>query len=260
MQYTTLQTEIDDQILIATITRPKALNALNKTVVNELKHLFEEYLPTLTDLKGVIITGSGEKSFVAGADISEFIGMDAAGGKALAEHGHGIMFSMERFSKPVIAAVNGFCLGGGCEVAMACHLRIASSNARFGQPEVNLGIIPGYGGTQRLIQLIGRGKALELMMTGDMIKADEAHRLGLVNHIVEPGQEIEKSKEIINKIASKAPVAIAKVIECVNAYAADGVDGFAAEVKAFSEAADTQDFQEGATAFLEKRQAEFKGC
>ncbi|RMD99010.1 MAG: enoyl-CoA hydratase, partial [Bacteroidetes bacterium] len=173
--------------------------------------------------------------------------------------GHEVFFAIERFPKPVIAAVNGFALGGGCELAMACHLRIAGEKARFGQPEVNLGIIPGYGGTQRLVHYIGRTKAMELLMTADMIDAQQALDLGLVNHVVAAGEEVTKAKELLQKIAGKGPVAIQKVIECVNACFEDGVNGFDYEVKAFGETTATEDFKEGAAAFIEKRKPNFKG-
>lgn len=257
--YTYLKVENQDNILILTLNRPKALNALNLQTMRELKHFFEEEAPKQKALKGIVVTGAGEKSFVAGADISEFLNLETGSGQSFAKRGHDIFFSIERFPKPVIAAVNGFALGGGCELAMACHLRVAGAKAKFGQPEVNLGIIPGYGGTQRLIQLIGRGKALELMMTGDMVGAEEAKQLGLVNHVVETGEEVAKAKEIIEKIATKAPLAITKVIEAANAYAQHDINGFHLETEAFGELTDSEDFQEGASAFLEKRKANFKG-
>ena len=177
----------------------------------------------------------------------------------MAHRGQDIFFNIEKFSKPVIAAVNGFALGGGCELSMACHMRVAGENAKFGQPEVNLGIIPGYGGTQRLIQYIGKGKAIELMMTADMIGAEEAYRLGLVNHVVPAGEEVAKAKEILGKIARKGPVAIAKVIESVNAYFDSDQDGFEVEVNSFGKTCGTEDFKEGAGAFIEKRRANFTG-
>ncbi|MEO6039705.1 MAG: enoyl-CoA hydratase-related protein, partial [Saprospiraceae bacterium] len=164
-----------------------------------------------------------------------------------------------QFHRPVVAAVNGFALGGGCELAMACHLRVAGERAKFGQPEVNLGLIPGYGGTQRLIQYIGKTKALELLMTADLINAEEAYRLGLVNYVVPAGEEVTKAKELIEKIATKAPFAISKIIESVNAYFEEGVDGFWKEIDAFGECCDTEDFREGAAAFVEKRKANFMG-
>lgn len=257
--YQNLLLEERDGCLIVTINREKALNALNTQTMLELKQLFGEDLPGRSELHGVVLTGAGSKAFVAGADIKEFLGLDAGQGQEMAQRGHDIFFLIERFAKPVIAAVNGFALGGGCELAMACHLRVASENARFGQPEVNLGLLPGYGGTQRLIQYIGKGKAMELLLTADMIGAEEAHRLGLVNHVVPEGQAVEKALEIVKKIASKGPVAIAKTIESVNAYFQYDRDGFEAEVQAFGDATRTEDFKEGAAAFIEKRQPNFKG-
>jgi enoyl-CoA hydratase len=185
----------------------------------------------------------------------------AGKGEQMAQRGQDIFLSIERFHKPVVAAVNGFALGGGCELAMSCHIRIASPNAKFGQPEVHLGIIPGYGGTQRLVQHVGKGKALELMMTGDMISAEEGHQLGLVNHVVEEGQTIVKAKEIIEKVAVKAaPLAIQKLIECVNAFYDPGGDaGFFREVVEFGKTSKSKDFEEGAKAFVEKRKANFIG-
>ncbi|MEM6317248.1 MAG: enoyl-CoA hydratase-related protein [Bacteroidota bacterium] len=259
MTYQNLLIENDNNILIVTLNRPKALNALNKQTMDELAYFFgEDEQPRQQSIKGIVVTGAGEKAFVAGADIKEFLGLDANAGMALSRRGNDIMFSIERFPKPVIAAVNGFALGGGCELAMACHIRIAGEKARFGQPEVNLGIIPGYGGTQRLIQLIGKGKAMELAMTADMIGAEEAKTLGLVNHVVPKGEEVAKAKEIIEKITTKAPLAITKVIECTNAHFADGENGFEAEINSFGLLAGSEDFVEGATAFVEKRKAVFQ--
>lgn len=234
------------------------MNALNTQTMQELHSFFSEDLPARST-KGVILTGAGEKAFVAGADIKEFLSLSETGGQEMAQRGHDIFFAIERSRVPVVAAINGFALGGGCELAMACHLRIAGEKARFGQPEVNLGIIPGYGGTQRLIQYIGKSKAMELLLTADMIDAQEAHRLGLVNHVVPPGKEVDKARELIEKIATKGPIAIAKVIASVNAYFEAGTDGFAREVEAFGETTRTQDFQEGASAFIEKRKPTFKG-
>lgn len=259
MNYQNLVVENEGGIITLTISREKAMNALNQQTMAELKSFFEKDFEQIADFKGVIITGSGPKAFVAGADISEFLGL-TGNGEQLAQRGQDIFQSIERFHKPVIAAVNGFALGGGCELAMACHIRIASPNAKFGQPEVNLGIIPGYGGTQRLVQLVGKGRALELMMTADMIDATEGYRIGLVNHIVEEGQTVAKAKEIIAKIATKAPFAISKVIESVNAYFDPGGDaGFFTEVVEFGKCSKTADFKEGAAAFVEKRKADFKG-
>ncbi|MCB9285037.1 MAG: enoyl-CoA hydratase/isomerase family protein [Lewinellaceae bacterium] len=245
-------------ILTVTINREKALNALNTQTMLELKRLFEEDAPNRA-LNGVILTGAGPKAFVAGADISEFLELDVEKGREMAQRGHDTFFAIERFPKPVIAAVNGFALGGGCELAMACHLRIASENARFGQPEVNLGLIPGYGGTQRLIQHIGKGKAMELLLTGDMISAAEALQLGLVNHVVPQESLLEKAQEILAKITAKGPIAVAKVIESVNAYFQFDSVGFETEVNAFAHTTGTSDFKEGAGAFLEKRAPVFQG-
>ena len=259
MDYQNIIISNEGGIITLTISREKALNALNGQTMLELKSFFEKDFEKIDDLKGVIITGAGPKSFVAGADISEFIGLSNTG-EQMSQRGQDIFALIETFHRPVIAAVNGFALGGGCELCMSCHIRIASPNARFGQPEVNLGIIPGYGGTQRLIQFIGKGKALELMMTADMIDANEAYRLGLVNHVVEEGQTVVKAKEIIEKIALKAPLAIQKVIECVNAYFDPGGDaGFFREVVEFGKTSKSDDFKEGAAAFIEKRKANFKG-
>lgn len=257
MQYENLLVENRDGIVILTINRPQALNALNKNTLAELRRFFSKDALQIEGLKGVVLTGAGDKSFVAGADISEFTSLDAHAGLEMSQNGHDIFFLIERFSRPVIAAVNGFALGGGCELAMACHLRVAGEKARFGQPEVNLGIIPGYGGTQRLIQYLGKTKAIELLMTGDMINAEEAYRLGLLNYVVPAGEEIDKAIALLTKIATKAPIAIQKVIECVNTYF--GNKGFEREVIEFANTVKTEDFTEGASAFLEKRVPHFKG-
>ncbi len=260
MEYQNLSIKNEDNILVVTLNRPKALNALNKQTIDELAYFFgEDTAPKVLEIKGIVVTGAGEKAFVAGADIKEFLGMNAEDGSRLSRRGNDVMFLIERFPKPVIAAVNGFALGGGCELAMACHIRIAGEKARFGQPEVNLGIIPGYGGTQRLIQHVGKGKAMELAMTADMIGAEEAKALGLANHVVPKGEEIAKAKEIINKIATKAPIAISKIIECTNAYYEPCVNGFDTEINSFGALTGSEDFVEGASAFVEKRKAAFKG-
>lgn len=256
--YENILTENQDGILVLTINRPAKLNALNQGTLAEIKQAITAVYTDQT-VKGVIITGSGEKAFVAGADIAEFSGLDAAKGRALAQNGHDIFFLIERCPKPVIAAVNGFALGGGCELAMSCHLRVASSNAKFGQPEVNLGLIPGYGGTQRLVQLIGKGRAMELLLTSDMLDAEKAHAYGLVNHVVEPAELLGKCKEILAKVFSKAPLAIGATITSVNALFEDGKDGFATEVNEFGKLVETGDFIEGTTAFMEKRKANFTG-
>ena len=259
MEYSTLLITEEDGIAVVTLNRPKALNALNQTMMSDLKKFFEEDAPNRANLKGAIITGSGEKAFAAGADITEFKNLNEEAGSAMAKRGHDIFFTIEGFPKPVIAAVNGYSLGAGCELAMACHIRIAGEKARFGQPEATLGLLPGYGGSQRLIQFIGKGKAMELLLTGDMLRAEEAHRLGLANHLVPKGEEVNKAKEIIEKIATKGPLAIAKTIEAVNAYFQYDEDGFAKEVKEFGYLMGTEDADEGAAAFVGKRRAEFKG-
>ena len=259
MEFKNLLWEITDNILLLTINRADKLNALNGETILEIQAAFTEAKKT-AGLKGIIVTGAGEKAFVAGADISEFHALDMQQAKALAQRGHDIFFLIEHMQIPVIAVVNGFALGGGCELSMACHMRVATANAKFGQPEVNLGIIAGYGGTQRLIQYIGKSKALELHLTADMIDAQTALNLGLLNYIeADKTTALEKAKTIINKIATKGPVAVAKVIECTNAYYKDGVDGFDFEVNAFASLFHTDDVKEGVSAFLEKRKPEFKG-
>lgn len=262
--YKTLLTELDSGILTITVNRPDKLNAINKTVMKELGEVVDEVYTNVT-IKSTILTGSGNKAFVAGADISEFLGLTAGEGSFLAKTGQDIFMKIENSPKPFIAAVNGFALGGGCELAMACHFRICSDNAKFGQPEVNLGLIPGYGGTQRLTQLVGKGKAMELMMTGSMIDAAEALQWGLVNQVTSIENLIPRTREIIQLIQSKAPVAISKVIECVNvavlsdsAYT-NGKSGYEKEQQAFGECFGTEDMKEGAQAFLEKRKPVFKG-
>lgn len=259
MKYENILVKNNKGIITLTINREKAMNALNKGVFDELEYFFSKDALRKRTLKGVIITGAGEKAFVAGADIKEFLKFEGDDAMNLSARGQGIFNLIERFHKPVIAAVNGFALGGGCELAMACHFRIAGAKARFGQPEVNLGIIPGYGGTQRLPRLIGRGRAMEYLMTGDMINAEDAYRMGLANHLVPQGEEVKKAKEIIEKIATKAPLAVSGIIKCVD-IAYDGkVDGMDFEARAFGLTSKTEDFKEGATAFIERRKAEFKG-
>lgn len=259
MSYENLLIAEEGNILILTINREKALNALNSATFTELKHFFEEELPHRTHIRGIVLTGAGDRAFVAGADIKEFLALDAQKAAALSKRGQDIFFQIERAAVPVVAAVNGFALGGGCELAMACHLRIAGEKARFGQPEVNLGIIPGYGGTQRLAHYIGKTKAMELILTADMIGAEEALRLGLVNYVVPAGEEVAKAKELLGKIVEKAPIAVAKSIECLNACYQHDVNGFDFESNAFGETAGTEDFLEGAASFTEKRKAIFQG-
>ena len=264
MPYTTLLTELENGIFIITINRPDKLNAINKQVMSDLSLVIDEVYKNPA-IKSAIITGAGSKAFVAGADISEFLGLTKEEGFAVAKKGNDVFFKIENSPKPIVAAVNGFALGGGCELAMACHFRLCSSNAKFGQPEVNLGLIPGDGGTQRLTQLVGKGKAMELMMSALLIGADEALQLRLVNYVTTPENLLIKTKEILQTIQTKAPVAIAKIIECVNvAVVSDssfnnGKNGFEKEQHAFGECFATEDMKEGAAAFLEKRKANFKG-
>ena len=251
-------TEVKNGVLYLTLNREEKLNALNFQTLEELKTVFEEIIDS-REIKAVIITGAGEKAFVAGADISEIAELNEVNARKFAENGQEIFAMIENCHKPVIAVTNGFALGGGCELAMACHMRIASANAKFGQPEVNLGIIPGYGGTQRLTILIGKGKANELMMTGDMIGAEEAKSLGLVNYVLPTKAEaLEKAEEIIAKIMSKAPLAIGMIVDCVNAvYLPE--DGYQTEANCFARCVKSGDYKEGTSAFLEKRKPVFKG-
>jgi len=258
MNYENIITEIKDGILTVTLNRPKQLNALNKAVFKEIEDVFTR-LATKDEVKSILITGSGEKAFAAGADIKEFAHFNVKEGKELSANGQRIFKIIETFKKPVIAAVNGFALGGGLELAMACHIRLASDNARFGQPEVSLGVTPGYAGTQRLTQLIGKGKAMELLMTGAMIKAGEALNYGLVNYVVPQEELISKTEELLKVIMKQSPVAVAGVIACVDAYFSDGVDGFKTEVEEFGKCFGTGDFKEGTDAFMNKRKPDFPG-
>jgi enoyl-CoA hydratase len=254
--YKTLLTSLENGIFVITINRPDKLNALNKDVMQDLNKILDE-VESNAEIKAAIITGSGQKGFVAGADISEFVGLSSKEGKELAKKGQDIFFRIENSTKPVIAAVNGFALGGGCELAMACHFRIASANAKFGQPEVNLGLIPGYGGTQRMVHLIGKGRALELLMTGNMIDAQTALQYGLVNHVVTQDELLTKAKSILENIIAKAPLAISRCITTSNAAYSN--EGYKKELDAFGECFDSEDMKEGTSAFLEKRKANFKG-
>jgi enoyl-CoA hydratase len=258
MNYNHITTANEGAIYIITLNRPDKLNALNYELIQEVGKAVKAANED-AQIRGIIITGSGEKAFAAGADIAEFSSFNATEAQKLSKDGNDVFNSIEQSKKPVIAAVNGFALGGGCELAMSCHIRIASENAKFGQPEVNLGLTPGYGGTQRLVQLIGKGKALEYLMTGDMINATEAHRLGLVNDVVPQAELMDKCKALLVKIQTKAPLAIAAVIECVNDFFKDGTNGYVSEIHAFGSLFETEDFKEGTIAFLEKRKASFKG-
>lgn len=264
MSYSTLLVDTENGICTITINRPDKLNALNKEVFNDLDKVIDE-VNNNPAIKTAIITGAGPKAFVAGADISEFGGLNREQAMALAKRGQDVFFKIENSRKPIVAAVNGFALGGGCELAMACHFRLCSENAKFGQPEVNLGLIPGYGGTQRLTQLVGKGKSMELQMTAHLIDANEALQLGLVNHVTTADALLQRTKDILTIIQSKAPIAVGKIIECVNvavvsdsAYT-NGKSGYDKEIEAFGDCFVTEDMKEGTTAFLEKRKAEFKG-
>jgi enoyl-CoA hydratase len=251
--------EIEKGIATVFVNRPEKLNALNKATIQELHDalLLVENNP---EVRVVIITGSGQKAFVAGADIAEFAHFTAEEGTQLAAKGQQILFDfIENMKTPVIAAINGFALGGGLELAIACHFRIASDNAKMGLPETSLGVIPGYGGTQRLAQLIGKGRAMEMILTAGMIDAETAKIYGLINHLVPQAILVETYTELAHKIMKNSPVAIGKAIEAVNGNFKTGVNGFDVEIKNFGDCFATDDFKEGTTAFLEKRKAEFKG-
>ena len=257
MSFTNINITTDNGIRIITISRPEKLNALNRETLSELDAAIDDAISSI-EIYGIIITGSGEKAFVAGADISEFSGLNIEEGKKLSAFGQNIFKTIKLSPKPIIAAVNGFALGGGCELAMACHLRIASDNAKFGQPEVKLGVIPGYGGTQRLIHLIGKTKATELLMTADMINAQQAFELGLVNYVTTLTELLPKCKELLEKIHQNSPYAISAIIRCVDACFNSSVDGFKIEVEEFGKCFADDDVIEGTKAFTEKRKPEFK--
>ena len=259
MAYNNILTEIEGNIQIITINRPDKLNALNKETIEELGSAFKAAESDI-NIRAIIITGSGEKAFVAGADISEFYQFSVEKGKELSAKGHKILFDLvENLTTPVIAAVNGFALGGGLELAMCSHIRIASDNAKLGLPEVTLGVIPGYGGTQRLAQLVGKGKANEMIFTATMISAEEAQRWGLVNSVVPQTELLETAKKMANKIVRNSPVAIASAIRSVNAGFKDGVNGYQTEMEEFGICFGTEDFKEGTSAFMDKRKAVFLG-
>ncbi|MCB9224573.1 MAG: enoyl-CoA hydratase/isomerase family protein [Crocinitomicaceae bacterium] len=250
--------EQNGHVLTITINRPSQLNALNKETIEELSRALKAAEADV-NIGAIILTGSGEKAFVAGADIKEFADFSVEKGKELSAVGHDTLFNLtENLTTPVIAAVNGFALGGGLELAMSAHIRIASDNAKLGLPEVSLGVIPGYGGTQRLAQLVGRGKAFEMIMTAGMISAEEAQQWGLVNHVVPQADLLDLANKIASKIINNSPNAIAAAIRAVNANYKDGVDGYKAEIEEFGKCFGTPEFVEGTTAFLEKRKAEFR--
>ena len=258
MSYATLLFELaDDGVAVVTINRPDKLNALAGQVIDDLGAVAER-IATDPTVRGVVLTGAGTKAFVAGADIAELDAVDGSSGQALARKGQRVFRRIEQCGKPVVAAVNGFALGGGCELAMACHFRIASSNARFGQPEVKLGLIPGYGGTVRLPRLVGRGRALELLLTGAMIDADEAHRIGLVNRVVPQEKLMEEATGLVRTILAQGPLATRLILETVDRVLDLGIDeGLALEAEHFGECCASEDKREGTRAFLEKRAPRF---
>ena len=258
MSYTNILTEQKEGILEITINRPDKLNAINKTTINEIGNAMVQ-AEANPDVVVIILTGSGEKAFVAGADISEFAHFNIEDGNKLAAEGQNVLFDIvANLNKPVIAAVNGFALGGGLELAMSCHVRVASENARMGLPEVSLGVIPGYGGTQRLSHLAGKGKAMEMILTAGMIDATEAHRIGLVNMVVSQDELMDTCRKMAGKMMRNSPMAMAAAIRSVNAGFKDGVNGFNVEIDEFGKCFGTPEFVEGTTAFLEKRKANFR--
>lgn len=259
MSYKNILSEIKDNILYVTINRENKLNALNKDTLAELADVVA-FAGKSEEVRGVLLTGSGEKAFVAGADISEFSSYSTEQGEALARNGQVTVFdAIENSSKPFVAAINGFALGGGLELAMACHIRVAADTAKMGLPEVSLGLIPGYGGTQRLTRLVGKGRAIEMITTAEMITAERAEKIGLVNYTVPPAELKTKAEEILNKIKLRAPLAVAAAICAVNAAASENIDGFEVEIESFGNCFGTADFKEGTSAFLEKRKPDFKG-
>lgn len=257
-EFTTLLFEVDsDGVALVTLNRPDQLNALNARLITELGRAFRQARNEET-VRGVVVTGAGEKAFAAGADIAEFAEMDALGGHRLSIRGQALMTSIESLPKPVVAAVNGFALGGGCELALACHLRVANQRAQFGLPEVGLGLIPGYGGTQRLPRLVGRGVATELILTGERVAAQRAYEIGLVNRVVE-SDEVGTAKALVKTIAARAPVAVAMALSALRASEMPIAHGLAQEAALFAHCCATEDFGEGVAAFLSRRPPEFQG-
>lgn len=259
MDYKNIYTVNNGGLMKVFINRPSKLNALNKETINELSRFFKES-ELDTSVKVIIISGEGSKAFIAGADISEFAGFNKEQGEELSAEGHRLLFDLvENLSKPVIAAINGFALGGGLELAMSAHFRVASENAKMGLPETSLGVIPGYGGTQRLTGLIGKGKAMEMIMTAGMVTSAEAEKYGLVNYVVSQEELIPFCEKLASRIMKNSLVAIAGAIKSINASASNDLDGYKVEIEEFGACFATDDFKEGTTAFLEKRKAEFKG-
>ncbi len=257
MSYENIIVNHEEQYAVITINRPKQMNALNKQTIQELHDALVSFYSN-AEVRAIIITGGGDKAFVAGADIKEFSDFDVSQGQELAARGQELLFDyVENFSKPVIAAINGFALGGGLELAMACHMRVASYNAKLGLPETGLGLIPGYGGTQRLARLIGHGRAFEMIATADMIEADRAHEMGLVNHVFTSDELMEKTVELAGKMGRNSPSALRSAIRSINAGYKVGIDGFKVEIEEFGKCFGTEDFKEGTTAFLEKRKPSF---
>ena len=258
MNYNNLLISTENKIYTITINRPEKLNALNKETIDELQNAIQAGEKN-NDVRVIVLIGSGEKSFVAGADISEFANFSIEDGKKLSAQGHSKLFDLiENLNKPVIAAINGFALGGGLELAMSAHIRIAADNAKLGLPEVSLGVIPGYGGTQRLAQCVGKGKAFEMIFTAGMIDANEALRCGLVNYVVTQSELKNKCNEIAGKIIKNSGMAIASAIRSINAGYQSNVNGFAIEIEEFGKCFGTEEFKEGTTAFMEKRKPTFK--
>ena len=258
MNYQTILCSLEKSILLITINRAQKHNALSTATLKEISAALEDAEKN-TEVLGIIITGAGEKSFISGADISEFVGLSETQAQDLARFGQNALKKIEASSKPILAAINGYAFGGGCELAMACHLRIASDNAKFSQPEVNLGIMAGYGGTQRLIQYIGKTKAMEMHLTGKVIDANEALKLGLLNDVVPQKLLLEKSKDLLNLIISKSPLTTSRIIKSVNSFFENEEVGYETEIEEFGKCFTTNDFKEGVAAFFEKRKPNFKG-
>ena len=258
MNYENILCSIEKSLLTITVSRIKKHNALTTSTLKEIVSALDAAEKN-KEVLGIIITGAGETSFVSGADISEFVGLSEMQAQDLARFGQSALKKIESFSKPILAAVNGYAFGGGCELAMACHLRIASENARFSQPEVNLGIMAGYGGTQRLIQYIGKTKAMEMHLTGKIINAEEALRLGLLNDVVPQKLLLTKSKELLNTIISKSPQSVSRIIKTVNSFFEHEEIGYETEIEEFGKCFTSNDFKEGVSAFFEKRKPKFKG-
>lgn len=257
MTYSYILSNLDSGILTLTLNRPDKLNALNIALLQEIKHAVTQ-AQNQPEVRGIVITGSGVKAFAAGADIAEFAHFNVEQGTHMSREGHEVFFAIEQSAKPVVAAVNGFALGGGCELTLACHVRFASENAKFGQPEVNLGVPPGYGGTQRLLQIIGKGRALEMLISANPIDANTALQFGLVNKVLTQEELLPYAYQWLGKVCSKSPHAVKQIIECVNTFYEPSKIGFDKEIHEFGYAFGTSDFKEGTDAFLNKRKADFK--